>query len=339
MDFSPPLTFEHTCPMALFDAPGYRGPASANFDGKRFRNQAPTSHAGPRELWKWLKTRDRGAWERRSTEPGLPPPERVHGDQCRVTFVGHATLLVQLDGLNLLTDPVWGERTSPVSFAGPKRFRDPGLRLEDLPPIDLVLISHNHYDHLCLPTLRRLRERHDFQVVTGLGNRALLAKHGLGEAKELDWWEHTEAAGVRVHATPMQHFSGRGLGDRDKTLWCGLHVEHPSGDVLFVGDTGYGNHFREIRQRLGAPRLALMPIGAFRPVWFMNRVHVTPEQAVQAHLDLEAQTSVAMHYGTFALADDGQDEPLDELQIAREKLGVSEESFRALEHGVGALMP
>ncbi len=324
--------------MGLFDAPKYRGPLTDHFDGERFHNQVPTEHEGPGAVLKWMATRKKGPWKRQDTEPGPKPPERVTGKTIRVTLVGHATLLVQMAGLNLLTDPIWAERTSPVSFAGPKRFRPPGLRFEDLQPIDLVLISHNHYDHLCVPTLRRLREAHDFDVVTGLGNNALFEKEGLGIAHELDWWDQVQTRGVTVHATPMKHFSGRGTGDRDRTLWCGLYVQHAAGGMLFAGDTGYGPQFKEIRERLGAPRVALMPIGAFRPVWFMNRVHVTPEQAVQAHLDLGAKTSVAMHYGTFALADDGQDEPVETLTAAREKLGVSEIDFRVLEHGFGAEM-
>ena len=328
--------------MALFDAPPYRGPKSDHFDGRRFFNPAPeVHHASGGDLLKWMLSRKRGPWRRVHAEPGPPPPRRVEGDALRVTLVGHATLLVQMDGLNLLTDPVWAPRVSPVGFAGPKRFRPPGVRFEDLPPIDLVLLSHNHYDHCCLPTLRRLAAAHDAPpIVTGLGNAALLEKHGIPGAVELDWWEDTRVGEARVVGVEMQHFSGRGPRDRDRTLWLGLVVEHPrAGRVLFCGDTGYGPHFERIRERVGVPRLALLPIGAYRPRWFMKWVHVDPDEAVRAHLDLGAMTSVGMHYGTFALADDGMDEPIADLETARATHAVHPDAFRLLAHGVGEDIP
>ncbi|MEM9067741.1 MAG: MBL fold metallo-hydrolase [Myxococcota bacterium] len=320
----------------FFNAPPYDGPTTDHFDGRRFHNSdEAVGHASGLDLLKWTMNRDAGPWERREQPPGPPPPRRVESG-IRVTLVGHATLLVQMKGLNFLTDPVWADRIGPVSWAGPKRFRQPALRFEDLPPIDLVLVSHNHYDHLCVPTLKRLAAEHNAPpIVTGLGNLALLAQHGIPGGIELDWWDRTEAAGVSVTGVEMQHFSGRGPGDRDVSLWMGLVVHHEDGDVLFCGDTGYGEHFTRIRERVGAPRLALVPIGAFRPRWFMSRVHVDPHQAVQAHLDLGAQVSIGMHYGTFRLADDGMDEPIDELAHARDALGVKEDEFRVIEHGVG----
>jgi len=324
----------------FFNAPPYRGPESDHFDGKRFRNTNPEiEHASGGDLLKWMTNRDRGPWRRVDSPPGPKPAERVEGETCRVTLVGHATLLVQMAGLNFLTDPLWEPRTSPVSFAGPKRFRPPAIRFEDLPPIDLVVLSHNHYDHCCIRTLRRLATDHGAPIVTGLGNLRLFDQHGIPGGIELDWWDETVAAGVRISSVPMQHFSGRGPADRDVTLWMGAVVHHPAGDVLFCGDTGYGPHFSEIRERLGAPRLALVPIGAYRPRWFMKSVHVNPEEAVQAHLDLGARTSVGMHYGTFALADDGMDEPVEDLVAAREAYGVAPEAFRILEHGLGDEVP
>ncbi|MCA9612769.1 MAG: MBL fold metallo-hydrolase [Myxococcales bacterium] len=325
--------------MAFFNAPRWRGPLSDHFDGRRFRNTNPDMHhAKPRDLLKWMSSRERGPWRYVDTPPGPKPPERVEGDTMRVTFVGHATLLVQMEGLNVLTDPLFEPRTSPVSFAGPKRFRPPGIRFEDLPPIDLVLLSHNHYDHCCVPTLRRLAQTHGAPpIVTGLGNLALFEKEGIaGEHVELDWWQHVRIGESTVHFVEMQHFSGRGPADRDVTLWGGVAVEHPkAGTVLFCGDTGYGPHFARIRAHLGDVRLALVPIGAFRPRWFMRWVHVDPEESVRAHLDLGARTSVGMHFGTFALADDGQDEPLVLLDEARARHGVSPDAFVVLEHGAG----
>ena len=326
--------------MALFNAPGYRGPQSDHFDGTRFINRrGDGSHSHPTGVLRWLLTRKKGPWRNVDAEPGPPPPERVEGDTLRITLVGHATVLVQMAGLNFLTDPIWAERTSPVTFAGPKRFRPPGLRFEDLPPIDLVLVSHNHYDHLCVETLRRLSEKHRMPIVTGLGNVAFLEQQGIAGGVEIDWWDSTSIDGVKVQAVPMEHFSGRGPGDRDRTLWAGFVVRHPAGDVLFAGDTGYGDQFKEIRDRIGAPRVALLPIGAFEPVWFMSPVHVSPAEAVTAHRDLGAKTSVAIHYGTFALADDGMDEPVEKLVVARKEQGVSEDDFRVLEHGIGQDLP
>lgn len=319
----------------FFNAPPYRGPETEHFDGKRFRNLESTDHGTPGALLKWMMNRDQGEWSSVDPAPGPPPPERVHGSDCRVTFVGHATLLVQLEGLNLLTDPVWADRVGPRSKVGPKRYRPPGLRFEDLPPIDLVLLSHNHYDHLCEATMRRLAEHHRPTVVTGLGNAQLLNRFGIDDAHDLDWWASTERNGATITAVPMRHFSGRGPGDRDRTLWCGLHVKHPSGAVLFAGDTGYGTHFRQIRDRLGAPRVALLPIGAYRPRFMMKAVHVDPPEAVQAHQDLGATTSVAMHFGTFPLADDGMDEPERDLAAALAAAGVSQDGFRVLPHGEG----
>lgn len=298
-----------------FGAPRYDGRVSDHFDGRRFFNPHATPPHGPRGLLKWMTQRNRGPWSAPTeTAPGQPPPRRVEGGAVRVTFVGHSTLLVQMDGLNLLTDPIWSERASPVTFAGPRRVRPPGVRFEDLPPIDVVLVSHNHYDHLDLRTLRRLAAEHRPRFVVPLGNAAVLARAGLPGAVELDWWQDAPLApGVRVVAAPAQHFSNRGPFDAGNTLWASFVIEGPSGRVFFGGDTGYGAHFREIAGRLGAPRVAILPIGAFRPRWFMESVHMSPQEAVAAARELGAGTSVAMHFGTFPLADDGEGEPVEEL--------------------------
>lgn len=314
------------------------GPTADNFDGQRFRNQGETLHASLSSALKWVANRDRGPWREVEAEPGPPPPPHVESGM-RVTFVNHATLLLQIDGLNLLTDPVWGERTSPVSWAGPRRHRPPGVRFEDLPPIDAVLLSHDHYDHLCAPTMTRLAREHGPVVLAGLGNGALLSHLGVREPVELDWWDAHVMGDTRITFVPAQHFSGRGVSDRDTSLWGGFVVESSSGRAYFAGDTGMGVHFRQIRERFGPMDLALLPIGAFRPIWFMSRVHVSPAEAVEAARILEARTSVGMHYGTFSLADDGMDEPVEELEKALAALGDEAPTFWTLDEGEGRDVP
>lgn len=294
-------------------APRYRGPRSDHFDGKKFHNLAPTEHAGFTDMVRWLANRDEGPWDEwRNVGRAGKVVDRVAGDALHVTWVNHATMLIQTAGVNILTDPIWSDRCSPVSFAGPKRHHPPGLRFEDLPPIDVVLLSHNHYDHTDVPTLDRLRRDHNPRIFAGLGNGAFVKG-----ATDLDWWQSVDVApGVRLHAVPAQHFSSRGLADRDANLWCGYVLETAGGAVYFAGDTGWGPHFEMIRDRFGPVRVAILPIGAFRPVWFMRAVHISPAEAVRAAQTLEAAVSIPMHYGTFHLGDDGQDEPVEELRRA-----------------------
>lgn len=299
----------------LLSAPRYRGPKSDHFDGHRFHNLEPTRHAGPADMVKWMATRDEGPWEEwRDVAPAPKPPSRVAGGAIRVTFINHASLLIQTGNVNILTDPIWSERCSPVQFAGPKRHHAPGVRFEDLPPVDAVLISHNHYDHMDVPSLRRLAREHHPRIFTALGNGAFLRRRGIAGGTELDWWESEAVGGVRVYAVPAQHFSSRGLADRDANLWCGYVIETPHGAIYFAGDTGWGSHFGRIRERFAPIRVAMLPIGAFRPVWFMRAVHISPGEAVRAASALEAEVAIPMHYGTFHLGDDGQDEPLEVLR-------------------------
>jgi L-ascorbate metabolism protein UlaG (beta-lactamase superfamily) len=324
----------------VFAAPTHEGPVSDHFDGERFFNHVSTEGRFT-DFLRWRMDRDLGPWEEwTDSVPGAPPPERVAGGRLRATFVNHSTVLVQMDGLNILTDPVWSERVSPVSWAGPARKRAPGLRFEDLPPIDLVLVSHNHYDHLDVPTLQRLSETHAPRVLAGLGNAQYLSSEGIERAEDMDWSDRVEVApGVTVSCVPVQHFSGRGLSDRNGTLWCGFVIEGPSGRVYFAGDTGYGPHFAETRRLFGPMRLALLPIGAYRPKWFMSPVHTSPAEALRAHHDLDAGTSIGIHFGTFALADDGQTEPTDDLRAALEADPDGGTRFWALEHGEGRDVP
>ncbi len=325
----------------VLSSAGYSGPVSDHFDGKRFQNQKETAHAGGfGGFLKWQFERKPGPWTDRAVLPGLPPPPRVATGDARVTFINHATVLLQMDGVNVLSDPIWSERASPVSFVGPRRHHPPGLRFEDLPRIDAVVVSHCHYDHMDLPTLRRLHATHHPRFFVGLGNGALLRNNGIESVIELDWWQNESlTAEVRIWGVPAQHFSNRGLFDRDKTLWLGYVVQGPAGPIYFAGDTGFGPHFAEIRKRFGSPRLAVLPIGAFRPEWFMSRVHVSPEQAVSAAETLGAATVLGMHFGTFRLADDGQDEPMQALETALARRGESRPRFWTLRPGEGRDVP
>jgi L-ascorbate metabolism protein UlaG (beta-lactamase superfamily) len=314
--------------------PGHEGPPSDHFDGRHFFNpDAPTGRSFG-DFLRWQRTAKRKPWpvwvENRA-HPAVPT--HLSEGQVALTFINHITFLIQFRGLNILTDPVYSDRVSPLRNRGPKRVRAPGLRFEELPPIHLVLLSHNHYDHLDLDTLMRLEATHAPRVVTTLGNKPFLEQHGLNAVHELDWWQNVEVANATVTLTPAQHWSSRGPGNRNCTLWGGFAVRQGASQVLFAGDTGYSGHFKAIRERLGAVDLALLPIGAYEPRWFMKDQHMNPDDAVRAHLDLEARLSIGTHFGCFQLTDEGIDDPLIELEAARERYNVGAKSFQVLETG------
>jgi len=310
----------------------------SHFDGRRFRNLVPRRN-GFLAVLRWMFSRQPGRWYKPSDiRPGAPPPRS--SEQLRVTFINHTTFLLQLNGINILTDPIWSERASPLSWAGPRRFRPPGIRFDDLPPIDLVLLSHDHYDHMDMPTLRRLQMRFGPTIYAGLKNAALLERHGVGRVVELDWWQEATARhDLWITAVPAQHFSGRGFLDRDRRLWCGYVLRTEETCIYFAGDTGAGPHFAQVAQAFPRIDLAMLPIGAYRPEWFMGEVHMTPAQAVEAHLRLGARVSIASHFGTFPLADDGMDEPLQSLDEARRLKSLPESEFRVLGFGEGWELP
>jgi L-ascorbate metabolism protein UlaG (beta-lactamase superfamily) len=250
-----------------------------------------------------------------------------------VTFIGHATFLIQTPGANILTDPVFSERASPVQFAGPRRARLPAVDMQNLPGIDFVLISHNHYDHCDLHSLQALQRRFDPRFITLLGNGRLLQAAGIQKVDELDWWEDFFHGPHRITATPAQHFSARTPFDRNRALWGGFIVWAGDQPLYFAGDTGYASLFREIRASYGPMCLAMLPIGAYEPRWFMKDIHMNPAEAVLAHCELDAAQSVPMHFGTFQLTPEGIDEPAAALDAALRANGVSPERFRRLEFG------
>lgn len=325
--------------VACATPPTYQGPKSPHFDGSLFHNQLPLDNHSFGDLLDWMWNREPGEWEAiTDAEYGPPPP--AHANSIRATFVNHATVLIQTDSLNILTDPIWSERASPVSWAGPKRMRPPGIRFEDLPKIDAVIISHCHYDHMDLKTLKRLYERDRPLFLVGLGNASILKGEGIEGVKELDWWQDYRLNKETViHGVPSQHFSMRWIGDRNERLWLGYVIETPQGDIYFAGDTGMGPHFRQIREHFGPMRLSLLPIGAYKPRWFMGGVHLNPHDAVMAHKQLQSRTSVGIHFGTFRLADDGQFDPINDLTIALKQEQVSEQAFWVMGFGEGRQVP
>ena len=285
---------------------------SATFDGKRFLQPEPRDI----HLSDWIRRRvhsHRGAWPKFVATPaGEPPPARVCDGELRVTLINHSTLLIQMDGVNILTDPTWAARSVPV--LGAKRRRPAGLRFEDLPPIDAVLVSHNHQDHMDLPTLRRLARTFQPPVYAGLRTHAFLDRKGVPGSRDLDWWQSASIApGVTVTAVPARHHANRSAFDNDRMLWCGFVVSGPSGSVYFAGDTGWGSHFAEIGARFPNLRLAMLPIGGFKPVWYQRSQHIGPEDAVAAMRELGAAAMIPMHFGTFRNGEEAEGEAVSGL--------------------------
>lgn len=319
----------------FISAPKHKGPVSDHFDGKKFNNPGNIQANGLGAVLKWMRNRQRGEWtEDKNPSYGKRPVE-WEKDNIRVTFVNHSTFLIQVDGLNILTDPVWGQRVSPFTWVGPKRMRQPGIKMEDLPRIHAVLISHNHYDHLDINTMRTLFGAHHPQIFTPLGVKEYLDDESVAGATDLDWWEEKKINDtVSIQSVPAQHFSGRGALDRDATLWCGYVIKTSKGNIYFAGDTGYNeNTFKEIGERSDSIRVSLIPIGAYKPEWFMSPIHVSPEQAVKVHLDVKSKSTIGMHFGTFPLADEGYADPPRDLKAALTKFNVREEDFTVLKEG------
>ncbi len=309
-----------------------------HFQKGRFFNPGVAEH-GSRQLLRWIATRKVGPWRNWiPSEPGPKPPAQVEGNALRVTFVNHSTVLLQTEGINILTDPVWSERVSPVSFSGPRRHRAPGIRFEDLPPIHCILISHNHYDHLDIPTLRRLAAVHQPTVFCPLGVADLIRGAGLRDVHELDWGQGQSWSGMHIHCVQAQHFSARTPFDRNRALWCGWVVESEGGRIYYAGDSGFGGFFAEVGERFAPIRLALLPIGAYEPEWFMGPMHMTPEQAVEVKGIVGAEVAVAVHFGTFALADDGETAPVERLRRALAEESESQQ-FWVLAEGEGRQVP
>jgi L-ascorbate metabolism protein UlaG (beta-lactamase superfamily) len=316
----------------------YSGPVSDHFDGTRFFNPGGRS---PKGLMQVAGLYTRETWARWPGEVPSPfqdrPPPSVTGTAARLAFIGHASWLIQTGGRNILIDPVWVDRASPFSFMGPKRVNPPGIAFDDLPQIHTVLVTHNHYDHMDLTTLARLWQRDRPQIVTPLGNDTIMhAAISSLEAKAVDWGDVTGLGGSLVaHTVPTQHWSARGTRDRSHALWASFVIETPAGKIYAIGDTGFGDGrtFRHVAARHPSLRLALLPIGAYEPRWFMEGQHMNPADAVAAFKLCGAESALAHHWGTFQLTTEPYDQPPADLARALEAEGLAQQTFRPLQPG------
>ena len=309
---------------------------SAKNIGGRFLN--PDANIKPKNLlaiFKWAFTSQSKAWPEKVNAFKDSPPANVGDRDVRISSVGHATFLIQLANLNILTDPVWSKRASPVSFAGPKRVTQPGVDLEKLPHIDLILVSHNHYDHLDIDTLKSLWHVHHPCIVVPLGN-AKVIKQAIPKAKiiELNWYESFSFKSAQVHLVPSQHWSSRTVIDRNKALWGGFIIDAPQGQVCFVGDSGYSQEmFQTIAQHFSNILFAILPIGSYEPRWFMGDVHMNPQDAINAYKDLNAKFFIPSHFGVFKLTDESYHQQLLDYENAIKSSDVKEENMLILHPG------
>lgn len=335
----------------LIISPSYRGKKSNHFNGKHFYNIGWTveqsrrlegtgkNKLGFKSFVKWLLDKHKKIWDEREVPTVIPNAIHNNEDTFRITYINHATVLIQIAGFNILTDPVWSYRVSPFSWLGPRRFINPWVNIEDLPPIDCVLVSHNHYDHLDIATLKKLYKRHHMPIYTWLGNKRFLKKHKIVSGIDMDWWEKftIEKNGKIAEITylPAQHFSARGISDRNKTLWGGFGLKIGEKTLYFAGDTGYGIEFlAKIREYFPFGfDVGLLPMGAYIPRWFMGSIHTSPEESLQIQKDLNIKTGIGIHWGTFSLALDGQDEPLDDLAESLQKPEYQHLDFRVGPNG------
>lgn len=315
--------------------PKYKGPVSDHFDGKRFKNITSNYEAkGFKDVIKWQRTRGKIApWPQQENEGSGQIPKFISKSEVYYTFINHSSVLIQIGGMNILCDPVFSERASPFQFMGPKRARKVAVELDSLPPIDVVLISHDHYDHLDLATLKNLKEKFNPTFVVGLGVKGYLKKFGFEQVEEMDWWQQQPFKDLNIIFLPAQHWSNRGI-QPFSTLWGSYIIEYDDYQVFFCGDAGYSELFTMIEQRYGAMDLAFIPIGAYEPRWFMRDQHMNPDDAVKAHKDLKSKKSVGIHFGTFQLTDEPINQPITDLKAALELHQVPLSHFIVPKHGI-----
>ena len=300
---------------------------SGHFNGKTFFNPGENQLLSFWDILKWKMDGGAAAWPLHVANKTFTLPELAPDQRSLVTFINHSSFLLQLKDLNVLTDPMYSQRASPFRFMGPLRVREPGLKLEELPRIDLVIISHNHYDHLDLESLIAIDAKFHPLFLVPLGDEKLLKEAGIQNVREMDWWEEQIIRDHKIIFTPAQHWSGRGIFDTNKSLWGSYFILSPNFKTYFGGDTGYSSHFSEIRLKLGPPDLSLLPIGAYLPSSLMKINHMSPQEALKGHVDLGSSFSIGMHFGTFPLTDETITEPVEKLKQG------NVESFIVLDHG------
>jgi L-ascorbate metabolism protein UlaG (beta-lactamase superfamily) len=316
----------------------HRGPVSDHFDGVRFFVPGFDGDKTRFDLLRWTFGERRARWPKSVASPhGDKPPSRVGLAEIRSTLIGHASFLLQVAGLNILIDPVYGDRASPVGFAGPKRVNPPGVAFDDLPRIDAVLLTHNHYDHFDKRFLWKLEAQYGPQFIGPLGTDHDIGRSGRvpSRLKVLDWGQHMDLGAVQVHAVPTYHWSARGLADRRASLWCSFVMTSAAGTVYHIGDTGYGAgaFSKDVAQDFGKIQLAHIPIGAYAPRWFMKDHHINPEEAVQVLQDCNARFAIGHHWGTFQLTNEAHDEPEQHLGLAMATAGIAQDRFTAFRPG------
>ena len=316
--------------------PYYSGPPSDHFDGTAFFNPQGVPPGNVSDLLKWRFANKPDPWPKQWPSPhhGNKPPLKGTDDRITLTMIGHATMLLQVAGQNIITDPVYSKRVSPLSFAGPARVNPPGVEFDALPPINTILLSHNHYDHMDIATLRKLVERDNPLVVTPLGNDTILSRAGISARTIIgDWGDaHDVASDIKVHFEPAHHWSARGIRDRRMALWAAFVIDTPLGRIYHVGDTGFheGRNFRTAGEKHGGFRLAILPVGAYEPRWFMKGQHMNPEEAVLGMKLCGAEYAAGHHWGTFRLTDEAITAPAKDLARACEKHHVAADRFRPL---------
>lgn len=317
----------------------YTGPVSDHFDGKRFFGPVKSGNKGLGALLKWQLSGGRAKWPDWIENAAFPaPPARVEGDTIHLTMIGHVTVLIQTAGLNILTDPVWSSRMSPFRYVGPKRVRAPGVALADLPPIDVVLVSHNHYDHLDVTTLAQLVKRHNPRIVTPLGNDTIIRKAApSARITAIDWDERVTMGDLIVEAEPVNHWSARWSSDRNEALWAGFTLHTPAKRIFVNCDSGFvgGWWVKRLMAKHGSFAAALNPIGAYAPRWFMADAHMYPDEAVTVHQMMGGPPTLGFHWGTVQLTDEPIDEPAERLAAALAREGIDPTHFRTLAPGEG----
>lgn len=306
-----------------------------NFDGEKFFHTWPQAKKDFVALFKWLSSRKPKKWPKKIENTFRPQfSSELKPSDIELTFINHATVYFRHAGLSFITDPHWGLRASPFSFAGPKRVRDAGATMEELPAVDYVFVSHNHYDHLDVPSLKKLNEFHHPQFLIPIGDAALMKDAGITNFKELNWWDEVDLGkGCKAIYVPVKHWSARGMNDRNKSLWGGYVILSSTKKIFFAGDTGYCDIFKTLSEKFGDFSVSLLPIGAYEPRWFMRDSHLNPAEAVQAHIDLKTKLSMAIHFGLWQLTDEAIDQPEIDLQEALRNSNINTEDFFVLEPG------